>query len=368
MSTDPGTQRVTLYYREGSSDKVYQAVMEPSGGGFIVHFAFGRRGSTLQTGSKTPKPLDLAAARKIFDKLVQEKTAKGYSPGEEGTPYLQTAKEERASGVLPQLLNSIDETEADALLADAGWWMQEKFDGRRLLIRKSGQEVVGINRTGLIAGLPQTVVDEVRQNVAAGQCVLDGEAVGDLYHLFNALEQDGADLRPRPYADRYRTAMALAETCGTAVRIAPVAADLAGKQAMLQKLRRERKEGVVFKRHDAAYKVGRPASGGSQRKLKFTASCSCLVVGAKSAKRSVNLELLDDSGKRIAIGSVTVPQNHAIPAAGRIVEVRYLYAYPGGSLYQPVYLGERDDIAAETCLMTQLKYRATSPADEGDEV
>jgi hypothetical protein len=30
--------------------------------------------------------------------------------------------------------------------------------------------------------------------------------------------------------------------------------------------------------------------------------------------------------------------------AGSLVEVRYLYAYPGGSLYQPVYLGERNDV------------------------
>ena len=30
----------TLYYREGSSDKVYQASIEPQGEGFIVNFAY----------------------------------------------------------------------------------------------------------------------------------------------------------------------------------------------------------------------------------------------------------------------------------------------------------------------------------------
>ena len=29
-------ERVTLYYHEGSSDKIYQASLEESGGGFIV--------------------------------------------------------------------------------------------------------------------------------------------------------------------------------------------------------------------------------------------------------------------------------------------------------------------------------------------
>jgi len=38
--------------------------------------------------------------------------------------------------------------------------------------------------------------------------------------------------------------------------------------------------------------------------------------------------------------------------------VRYLYAYPGGSLYQPVYLGKRDDIDADACIIRQLKFKA----------
>ena len=51
--------RVTLYYREGSSDKVYQAAIEPAGDGFVVNFAYGRRGATLTTGTKTSSPVDL---------------------------------------------------------------------------------------------------------------------------------------------------------------------------------------------------------------------------------------------------------------------------------------------------------------------
>ena len=38
--------RVSLYYREGSSDKVYQAAIEPAGNQFVVNFAYGRRGGT----------------------------------------------------------------------------------------------------------------------------------------------------------------------------------------------------------------------------------------------------------------------------------------------------------------------------------
>ena len=41
-----------------------------------------------------------------------------------------------------------------------------------------------------------------------------------------------------------------------------------------------------------------------------------------------------------------------------VVEVRYLYAFPEGRLYQPVYLGRRDDVGAEACGREQLKFKA----------
>ena len=42
---------------------------------------------------------------------------------------------------------------------------------------------------------------------------------------------------------------------------------------------------------------------------------------------------------------------------------RYLYAFKeSGCIYQPVYLGTRDDIPAEECTTTQLKYKAESEA------
>ena len=85
-------ERVSLYYREGSSDKVYRAAIEPAGNQFVVNFAYGRRGSTLTTGTKTTLPVDYEAAQKIYTKLVGEKKAKGYTEGENGTPYQHAEK------------------------------------------------------------------------------------------------------------------------------------------------------------------------------------------------------------------------------------------------------------------------------------
>jgi bifunctional non-homologous end joining protein LigD len=120
----------------------------------------------------------------------------------------------------------------------------------------------------------------------------------------------------------------------------------------------------VFKHDDAPYTSGRPASGGPQLKFKFHATASLIVASVNKGKRSVALALLDGQ-KRIAVGNVTIPPNAAVPATGAIVEARYLYAFKGGSLYQPVYLGVRDDLDANACTMTQLKFKPEEDDEAG---
>jgi bifunctional non-homologous end joining protein LigD len=143
-TTIKAPERLSLYYREGSSDKVYQVAIEPADHQFVVNFAYGRRGSTLTAGTKTSSPVDYAAAKKIYTRLVGEKKAKGYVEGENGTPYQHTDK--RASGILPQLLNAIEEAEVELLLCDDHYCAQEKFDGRHMLNRKQGEHIEGINK------------------------------------------------------------------------------------------------------------------------------------------------------------------------------------------------------------------------------
>jgi bifunctional non-homologous end joining protein LigD len=145
-------------------------------------------------------------------------------------------------------------------------------------------------------------------------------------------------------------------------RLVRTASTTADKRNMLELLQRQSREGIVFKRADAIFTPGRPASGGDQRKYKFTASASCIVCGVNAGKRSVKLELIDGKA-RISVGNVTVPVNQAIPSKGDIIEVRYLYAYPGGALYQPVYLGAREDIAEKACMVAQLKFKSGETED-----
>jgi bifunctional non-homologous end joining protein LigD len=67
-----------LAFKEGTSDKVYHAFLLKDEHGFLVNFEFGKRGTKLQTGTKTLAAVDEITARKIFEKIVNEKLAKGY--------------------------------------------------------------------------------------------------------------------------------------------------------------------------------------------------------------------------------------------------------------------------------------------------
>ena len=68
-STTPTTTTASLHYREGNSDKLYQAAIEPKDDGFIVTYAYGRRGNTLTTGTKTDVLVPLTTATRLFDKV-----------------------------------------------------------------------------------------------------------------------------------------------------------------------------------------------------------------------------------------------------------------------------------------------------------
>jgi bifunctional non-homologous end joining protein LigD len=360
-------ESISLYFRDGSSDKVYQAMLEQREQGFVVNFSFGRRFTTLQTGTKTQFPVDYKSAKKIYDKLVSEKMAKGYSPGADGTPYQGTENAARDSGIHCQLLNAIEEAELSAYIEDPAWCFQEKHDGRRMLIQRNSNGITGINRKGLTVALPATI-----EAAVAGikeHFIFDGEAVGDKLYIFDLLHyqnqgQDG-DIRTWPYHKRFGLLQIIKKFFSSSnVEIVNTATTKAEKEALVNQLRSQAKEGVVIKKLDACYSTGRPASGGSQLKYKFTESVSAIVMKIND-KRSVQIGLFNATGELVEAGNVTIMPNFPIPVIDNIVEVRYLYAHAqSGRLYQPVYLGTRDDIDRAACLTAQLKLKATIEDEE----
>jgi len=81
-----------LQFKEGNSDKVYEVDLCESGANYVVNFRYGRRGAELKEGTKTTTPVSFAEAEKIFQKLVDEKTRKGYHVVGESNQTTEKAK------------------------------------------------------------------------------------------------------------------------------------------------------------------------------------------------------------------------------------------------------------------------------------
>ncbi|MCF6350956.1 MAG: WGR domain-containing protein [Flavobacteriaceae bacterium] len=346
------TENITLYYRQERSDKVYKVSLEEKEGGFIVTFAYGRRGSTLKTGTKTQNPVVYDKAKKIYDKLVLSKAQKGYVPSkeEDNTTYTVDT-EQRKTGIHCQLLNPIKEDEIAPYIYDNNWWLQEKKDGKRMLIQKTETAIIAINRKGLSVGMPKSI--ETSAALTEHTFIIDGEAIGEELYVFDLLYYNGKDLKTETYQNRYELLLSINFTNN--IKVLKSAKSAIKKQKLFDQLKSENTEGLVFKKIDSLYKAGRPNSKGDQVKFKFYDTAS-VIVSKVNDKRSVGLSVLDNE-KEIFVGNVTIPSNKKIPKKDTIIEVRYLYAYKAGSLYQPTFISVRTDMDKQDCKIEQLKYK-----------
>lgn len=364
-------ESISLYCGIGSSDKVYHAQLtEVPGKGWTVTCQYGPRYGTLNRADKEPNPVEYAKAKKAYDAVVKSKLQKGYqitsgaapavAPTPAGTtaPVLRKTKAIVATASMqPQLLNEIEADEVEAFLCDPAVIAQEKFNGDRVfLTRDLGGNVAAISAR---SGKERLLTEAVASALDNADLVLlvDGEQVGEVFHLFDILESGVSNHRGRPLSDRLNILSSLHAQLPAAIFPPTYTARTeAEKRALLAELDGRDAEGIVFKRADASYTAGRPSSGGDWLKLKFWSSAS-VEVESINAKRSVVMRVYDSHGTAHSIGSVTVKANQAIPAVSELVEVKYLYAMRGGALVQPELIGPRADLTKRDATLKQLKYK-----------
>lgn len=350
----------SLYFTEGSSDKVYNAMLTQRDGGWVVNFAYGRRGKALTTGTKTEKPVGYAAAEKIFEKLVREKTAKGYTPDASGAAYTGTEHANEASGLVPQLPTAITEAFLEVRLDDPAYGLQEKRDGENRMLKIAADGTVrGINRRGLYVDIPQAWAHAPQ----ASECVIAGEhMMGDQFDAFDLLEDAGEDLRALPYSERHARLKALAGRLEAAAWFSVLPMSLASdaKRARLARLRELQAEGVVLRKLDAPFEGGRSAAA---LKFKFLDSATCIVV-RHNQQRSVVVGLLAADGNLEELGSVTIPPSETVPPVDALVEIRYLYRFEAGCFEQPVFLRQRADMTRSDATVEQIaRIKRKAPQD-----
>jgi|APLak6261699311_1056244.scaffolds.fasta_scaffold00073_66 ATP-dependent DNA ligase len=352
-------QNTELSYQDNKSDKVYivNLVKDDSSSGYLVVCHYGRRGNSLQEAVKTNSPVPLAKAQSVYSKTVSEKMGKGYKldSGVGGAAAASAMAQAKAqSGLMPQLLNPIDIKDAMAYINDDNYMCQEKHDGVRLMTRKSSEGIIGSNKLGLVTSISVTIHDSLDE-ISHAKFDLDGEGIGDHYYVFDVLSFGGQDYKTTPAIDRYNF---LRKTFQDSkyIHVVETAFTREEKLAMYLRAMDEGWEGVVFKRKQSSYVEGRPNSGGDQLKLKFVESASCVVMVQNPTKRSVAIGFYINN-ILTEVGNVTIPPNVNVPEPQQIAEVRYLYATQSHALFQPVYLGVRDDIVHSECDVSQLKYK-----------
>ena len=349
-------KKASLSFIEGGSAKFYHCEIAPCPDTpyFDVKFAYGRIGAAPNTGLKNSKPVSYEEAVKIFDKLVAEKTGKGYRhDGKEVS--IQTVGQKVDTGMRPMLMNEVeDETHLERLLDDPEWDIQEKFDGRRICVRLEGENSVACNRKGQM--IPADLYIHQMRSLGFKGGTYDGEDMGNRMVIFDYVLPGTI----RQWSDRFMDMCSISRlksNPGSALYFSPTVGgskhDPNAKREFFDEVKARNGEGVVFRKQGGIYQAGRPNSGGDILKWKFKASATCIVLEVNT-KRSVAVGVKGKIGY-VRVGNVTVPSNQEIPQVGELIECQYLYAYEGGSLYQPVLLGKRDDTDVNTLESLKLK-------------
>jgi len=388
QTTNVIPEEAHLFYKQGSSDKVYSLCMAQCETGWTVLATWGRRGSTLSVEAKIERA-EYEAAKKIYDRVLREKLAKGYKPVEEEA----TTKKEPATTRRPvskdvlfsaELLTRIDEREALAYMRNPRYWFQLKRDGVRLTISAEKIDktfdIFGYNKLGQRVQLDPALykaVEALCDLYNVKQLLMDGEWESSGYHAWDLLEMN-SDLRDFEYQYRFETLETLLKDVRKMFYLVRCAKTTTEKEILVGKAKVNRAEGICVKDIRARYCGGR---NGQHLKWKFESTGS-FIVGPKPKRkandghRSVALYIVDKKpgGERWASGAdfakpfglrfvatVKIADKYEVPLIGAIAEIRYLYAHPGGGIVQPCYFGvTRKDVRMEDCVAEQLRYKQES--------
>ncbi len=358
---------------EGGSNKEYEIHLIAEGDGYVLHTYHGARGKSLKLTVKTKAPVPYEIAKKAYDKAYIERLAKHYKPSDVGGDMSAPAcRELVTTSMMPQLLNPIDECDVDQYLESPEWVAQEKHDGDRRGFELASGSVTSANRKGFSVAYPQSVPDAILRGCTQYlPLTVDGELIGTDYVIFDVRVYQGVNVEHMPLIERIglldRLDLALVLEGVTNVRVVRTAVTTEAKRSLLARMEDQHREGVVFKKVNAPYVPGKPNSGGSQLKFPFRKNATCIVISHHATKASVGIGMLDEQGNVIPVGNCTIPPNKITPPVGGLVDIQYLYAYQGGSLFQPVYLRERDDVSRDECTLSRLHYKAEAAfADEAN--
>jgi len=192
-----------LTFESGNSSKEYNVTINKTGDGYTVNFAYGRIGSSLTTGTKTPSPVSLDEAQTIAEKLLRAKLKKGYVPSADAPAEIRAVTDSNTVVELPQLsVATVLESAIDILDTQNGLIGQVKCDGERRTVFFRDGKVTALNRRGVETTM-HPIVSDAFAKICSGLCydslTVDSEDMGDHLYIFDCLEINGNNLRDTPF-------------------------------------------------------------------------------------------------------------------------------------------------------------------------
>jgi ATP-dependent DNA ligase len=273
-----------------------------------------------------------------------------------------------------ELPTYVQENYSKAVKLELGTWLSKnplpsvcepKYDGIRVFLFKSGDKLVLSSKHGGIytpKGTPQVFSRIPEFLHAPNRMILDGEYVAKEakgLFLFDVLQVDNRDLRPKPLVERKIVLREILK--GTGLEVPYTLARTAEKIMALRDLSvKEGREGIVVKNPQSSY--GQP---NSWLKLKRFDTVDCFVTGfvettemrKTGIPRSWSVAVYDENGQIVELGNVGSTVERVDPRKvkkGTVIEVRFQEITRDRKLRAPFILRIRHDKTPDECLVSQL--------------
>jgi ATP-dependent DNA ligase len=273
-----------------------------------------------------------------------------------------------------ELPTYVQENYSKAVKMELGKWLsknplpslvEDKFDGIRVFLFKSGDKLVASSKHGGIytpKSAPQFFSRVPEFTHAPDRMILDGEYVAKEakgLFLFDIIQVDNRDLRPKPLMERKKVLREILK--GTDMEVPYTLARTAEKIIELRDATvKQGREGVMVKNPQSTY--GQPSSW---LKLKRFDTVDVFVTDIVETKefrstgvpRSWSVAVYDDNGQMVELGNVGSTVEQVEPRKvkkGSVVEVRFQEVTRDRKLRAPFILRIRHDKTSDECLLSQL--------------
>lgn len=273
---------------------------------------------------------------------------------------------------------SIPSSRVLELLESDVYCMQEKLDGRRLILKKD-RGVMFLNKRLQTTAGPDWLKSAAEELTGDGW-ILDGELYQDQYHIFELVQAPDQRVELKAFDQRLSMLQAIVHAWDhPKIHVVQTWFNTKEKFASLLQLRNLGAEGVVFRsrRHRRTYQ-------GVAYKFKFYETVDCYVSRKMvDKKQAVACAVVAEPPpvQPTFDDAITEPTTYFIGNCGvperiqrdwpdyQVIEVRHRgLSKPlsqGGRMVEPIFIRTRDDKPAYECTADQLRVRA-EPRNSGD--